>query len=57
MTKKEKKKAKLPQIVPEGYFFLLNDSHPFAKDSRYISPVAAGNIKGIVVDIKEDCNL
>jgi signal peptidase I len=40
------------QIVPEGYFFLLSDSRPFAKDSRYIGPVADSNIKGIVVCIK-----
>ena len=52
----EKSKSSIePQIVPEGHFFLLSDSRPFAKDSRYTGPVAASNIKGVVVDIADDC--
>lgn len=55
-TKNPPEKAKSSietQLVPEGHFFVLNDSRPFAKDSRYIGSITASSIQGIVVDIKD----
>jgi len=38
-----------PEVIPEGYLFILGDNRPVSHDSRAIGPVPVDSVRGHVV--------